>query len=251
MNHLSLKFFILFILLITQPIKITYADIIDNSTIIQLSIDNSTTTIKPVLDNTTVDKYTTYRSSRDKYASNKSQSDNSTSDNTVANGSKIDNSTELSSLFLNIGFATDLFITNNPFDLDTTTLLFCGTIDVGKIIYKAFGISAGYSNCNGSGSSSHKAKIQFLLQREIDKNKLGLTPYLTTGIRYQYLKLSTSTMGAFNAFGTNASIGIRYNIYSFLISAEIDFAYTLFFRESSTPTRALVTSALIKIGVLF
>ena len=169
-----------------------------------------------------------------------------TADNTTTN-----NSADFSSLFLNIGFATDLFITTGPFDLDATTLLFCGNIDVGKIIYKAIGVSTGYSNCNGSGSSSHKVKLQLLLQRKIDKNKFGLTPYITAGIRYQYLKQRDSNAGAFNAFGTNASVGFRYNIYSFLISAEVDFAYTLFFRGSPSSTNALIASALIKIGVLF
>ena len=260
MNHLYLKFIILVILLITQPIKITYADVVDNATTIKLSVDNSTsynsTTIKPVLDNTTVNTYPSYRSARGKYALNKSNSYKSTIDSTITNGSrtdnvKTDNSTDLSSLFMNIGFSTDLFITDSPFDLDTATLLFCGNIDVGKVIHKAFGIGIGYSNCNGSGSSAHKLALQLLLQRKIDKNKLALTPFLTAGIKYQYLKRRISTLGAFNAFGTNASIGIRYNIYTFIISAEIDFTYTLFFRESSSPTHALVASALIKIGILF
>ena len=169
----------------------------------------------------------------------------------ITDNSTTDNTTDFSSLFLNIGFATDLFITNGPFDLDATTILFCGNIDIGKVIYKAVGISVGYSNCNGSGSSAHKAKIQFLLQRKIDKNKFGLTPYLTAGIKYQSLKQRDSATNGFNAFGTNASIGARYNIYSFLISVEVDFTYTLFFRESSSPTNALIASALIKIGVLF
>ncbi len=215
MKHLHFKLVILFILVIAQPIKLSYADIVDNSTTDIATIDNSIT------------------------------------NNTITINSPIDNSSDLSSLFLNIGFATDLFITNGPFDLDATTLLLCGNIDVGKVIYKVFGITAGYSNCNGSVSSAHKAKIQLLLQRKIDKNKFGLTPYITAGIKYQSLKLKNSKTEVYNAVGTNASIGIRYNIYSFLISAEIDFTYTLFFRESYSPTHALITSALIKIGVLF
>ncbi len=231
MRHRSHKFLILLILLIMQPIKIAHSDIIDSSP---------------------SDRSTKYGSARDKLIVNTSRSYQSTpSDTVVVDDSKTDNSTDLSSLFLNIGFATDLFITDNPFDLETTTLLFCGNIDVGKVIYKAIGISAGYSNCNGSGSTAHKAKLQLLLQRKIDKNKFGLTPYLTAGIKYQSLKLRDSKKEAFNAFGTNASIGIMYNNYSFLISAEIDFTYTLFFRESSSPTHALIVSALIKIGVLF
>lgn len=246
MSHPYLKFVILFILLMTQPIKIAYADITDNYT------TNNFNTIELTTDNSK----TSYGSVRNKYAVNRSKQykptiNKSTSNNSKIGSTKTDNSTDFSSLFLNVGFATDLFITNGPFDLDATTLLFCGNIDVGKIIYKAIGIGVGYSNCNGFSSSSHKVKLQLLLQRMIDKNKLGLTPYLTAGIKYQSLKLRDSNEEAFNAVGTNASIGIRYNIYSFLISANIDFTYTLFFRESSPPTHALITSASIKLGVLF
>ncbi len=271
MKDLSIKLAILFILLMTvQPIEFAYADIIDNSTL------NNTNTLKPitvniitdepVVTNSNIDNATISNSIIDKPITDEpvvtnSNIDNSTKSNSmidkpitdepVVTNTNIDNSTNLSSLFLNIGFATDLFVTNGAFDLDATTLLFCGSIDVGKVIYKTFGIGVGYSNCNGSISSAHKANIQLLLQQPINKNKRGLTPYLTAGLKYQSLKLRTSKTDAFNAIGTNASIGIRYNFYSFLISAEFDFTYTFFFRESSSPTHALIASVLLKIGVLF